>query len=57
MIDLGNGKYRPLEEINSGLKLQELVKAQIEFQKSIGDTYEASSLLYMFQSLLKESKK
>ena len=26
MIDLGNGKYRQLDEINSGLKLQALIE-------------------------------
>ena len=29
MINLGNGKYRPLEEINSALRLQGLVKRDI----------------------------
>lgn len=34
MINLGNGKYRPLEEINSALKLKELVKK--EAHKQVG---------------------
>jgi len=54
MINLGNGKYRPLEEINSGLKLQELVKKEIiKCKENAGDVVYGLAL----EHLLKDSKK
>jgi len=53
MIDLKNGKYRDLKEINQGLAMVKVIKEQILFQKSIDEN---SQLAQVLQSLLDKSK-
>jgi len=54
MINLGNGKYRSLEEINHALRLEELVKEKIkECKRNAGGMVYGMAL----ESLIKESEK
>lgn len=53
MIDLKNGRYRDLKEINQGLAMVKVIKEQILFQKSLDEN---SQLAQVLQSLLDKSK-
>jgi len=59
MINLGNGKYRSLEEINNALRLQELVKKRTNELRTIYNNFptEVKTVQYrILQSLVKESE-
>lgn len=60
MIDLGNGKYRPLEEIDSGLNLQELVKEtvkEVNAEHCCDPACDDCRVKIQLKSLIEESKK
>jgi len=64
MINLGNGKYRSIEEINRALRLKELVKERMTFLKNTtitlsNDKYQHGQEVIQttLQSLVEESEK
>lgn len=59
MINLGNGKYRSLEQINRVLRLEELLKERIKWtlESPLYDKDNFTPTLDELQSLIEESKK
>lgn len=51
--------YCPKRELQKkqALKLQVLMKEQLAFQKSIDPNYTSTSLVYILQSMIKESER
>lgn len=57
MIDLGNGEYRSKEEINSGLKLQEIINRLVNSPITNDPFGLITEIHKMLNVFIKESKK
>ena len=57
MIDLGNGKYRSIEEINSSLKLQEIINRLVDSPITDDPFGVITEIHKMLNVFIEESKK